>query len=69
MPISIADDVFDELVDIALRHQVAGLAIGNLLKDRSKANLKDTLPADVKGNLSGQPTREITTRLIARAYA
>lgn len=68
MPISVSDETFDELVDIALLHHIAGLSIGNLLKDRTKANLLDPLPDTVKGNLSGRPTREITTRLIARAY-
>jgi len=68
MPISVSDQTFDELVDISLRHHITGLSIGNLLKDRTKANLLDPLPDTVKGNLSGRPTREITTRLIARAY-
>ncbi len=69
MPIGLLDDAFDELLEVALRHRVTGLAIGNLLKDRSQAHLADDLPDDIKGNISGLPTREITTQLIARAYA
>lgn len=68
MPITISDEIFDELVEIALRHRIAGLSIGNLLKDRSKAQFLDPLPDTVKGNLGGGANREIATRLIARAY-
>ena len=43
-------------------------AIGNLLKDRKLANLKDPLPDSVKGNLSGLPNQGLSTELIRRTY-
>ena len=68
MPISIPAAEFDDLTDAILRHNVAGLAIGNLLKDRKLAKLHDDLPDAVKGNLSGQPNRELSTEHIRRTY-
>lgn len=68
MPISLDWDDFAKLLDVILRHRVAGVAIGNLLKDRTKAKLKDDLPHDVKGNLSGQPNKELATDMVRRTY-
>lgn len=68
MPINLSDKDFDELVDVIVAHRVAGVAIGNLHKDRQTAQLLDELPDDIKGNLSGVPTRQVTTKLIARTY-
>lgn len=68
MPINLPDKDFDELVNVIVKHHVAGVAIGNLYKDRQTAQLLDELPDDIKGNLSGVPTRQVTTELIARTY-
>lgn len=68
MPINLSTKQFDALLDTICAHRVAGVAIGNLHKDRKKAALSDELPATVKGNLSGVPTRDITTRLVRRTY-
>lgn len=68
MPINLPTQRFDELLDVIAEHTVAGVAIGNLLKDRTLAKLKDPLPDSVKGNLSGAPNKEITTGLVRRAY-
>ena len=68
MPINLPHDDFDTLLDVIAKHTVAGVAIGNLLKDRTMAKLKDPLPDSVKGNLSGKPNKEITTELVRRAY-
>jgi dihydroorotate dehydrogenase (fumarate) len=68
MPISMAINKFDALLAVIARHNVAGVCVGNLLKDRSKAQLKDELPKEVKGGLSGEPNREITTELVRYAY-
>lgn len=68
MPIDKPWDDFRLLLEVAVRHNVQGVCIGNLLKDRSKANLLDTLPDSVKGNLSGAPTREVSTKLIRNTY-
>lgn len=68
MPISLPTAGFDSLLAVIIRHSVAGVCVGNLLKDRKGARLKDDLPKEVKGGLSGKPTREITTELVRRAY-
>jgi len=68
MPINLPIEEFDVLLDVIATHSVAGVAIGNLLKDRKLAKLQDPLPDSVKGNLSGKPNKEITTELIRRTY-
>lgn len=68
MPINLSHANFDALLDVIATHTVAGVAIGNLLKDRTMAKLKDPLPDSVKGNLSGKPNKDITTELVRRAY-
>lgn len=59
---------FDELLKVISRHNVQGVTIANLVKDRLKVALKDELPDDIKGGLSGAPTRQPSTELIKRAY-
>lgn len=68
MPISLSWNDFRKLLDVIVAHDVQGVTIGNLLKDRSKAVLHDPLNEEVKGSLSGAPTRDISTRLIERTY-
>lgn len=68
MSISLSDEKFDALLEVIVRHKVRGVAIGNLLKDRNLAKLEDALPDSVKGNLSGKPNKEISTKLIRRTY-
>jgi dihydroorotate dehydrogenase (fumarate) len=68
MPINLPVEKFDALLAVIASHAVAGVAIGNLLKDRTMAKLKDPLPDDIKGNLSGAPNKEITTELVRRTY-
>lgn len=68
MPISLPDDQFDALTEVIIQHKVVGLSIGNLLKDRKLAKLKDELPDSAKGNLSGRPTRDLSTEHIRRTH-
>ncbi len=68
MPVSLPDQEFDALTEVVAKHKITGLAISNLLKDRTKVQLKDDLPATVKGNLSGAPTRDVSTHLIRQTY-
>lgn len=68
MPINLSLKEFDALLRVIVTHRVAGVTIGNLMKDRSKVKLKDPLPDSIKGNLSGRPTKELTTQLVARTY-
>lgn len=64
MPINLPWSEYKKLTDIAARHTVAGLTIGNLAKDRRA--VKGELPDSVKGNLSGKPTRQLSDALIKR---
>lgn len=68
MPIDLPWARFNELLIIASKHKVAGVTIGNLAKDRAKANIVDPLPATIKGGLSGRPTWELSNDLIRRTY-
>jgi len=68
MPISQPWRELRGLLEVILRHRVQGVAIGNLLHTRDKSKLKDELPDSVKGNLSGEPTRQISTELIRKTY-
>lgn len=68
MPINLPLAEFDALLDVIAAHTVTGVAIGNLHKDRRAVELKDVLPDEVKGNLSGAPARDITTELVRHTY-
>ncbi|HRF28788.1 MAG TPA: quinone-dependent dihydroorotate dehydrogenase [Candidatus Saccharibacteria bacterium] len=68
MPINLPKKEFDQLLKVITKHMVTGVTIGNLFKDRRAAKLEDVLPEYIKGNLSGTPTREVTTELIRHTY-
>ena len=68
MPISLEWSQFEALLQVIVEHNVIGVSIGNLLKDRSKAVLSDELPDTVQGNLSGAPCRGVSTDLIRNTY-
>jgi dihydroorotate dehydrogenase (fumarate) len=68
MPLHLPWPEFEELLAVANKHQVAGLTISNLAKDRGQAKLMDPLPETVKGNLSGRPTWELSNNLIRHTY-
>lgn len=68
MPISLKWPQFKRLLEVIVRHNVQGVAIGNLRHDREGAGIKDDYPKDTKGNLSGTPTRELSTGLIRKTY-
>jgi dihydroorotate dehydrogenase len=55
---------FEPMLDVVLRHNVQGLTIANLVKDRGSVVLKDPLSKSVKGGISGPPTRQRSTELI-----
>lgn len=68
MPVDLSWAATKALLDVIVRHDVTGITVGNLTKKRDKSKIKDTLPDEVKGGLSGAPLREQTTRLIRKAY-
>lgn len=59
---------FDELLEVLSRHNIQGVTIANLVKDRKGVPLKDPLSDDIKGGLSGLPTREQSVELIRHTY-
>lgn len=68
MPAHLPWPAFAGLLKVTARHQVAGVTISNLAKDRGQAQLMDPLPDSVKGNLSGKPTWELSNNLIRETY-
>ena len=68
MPIDKTDEEFAVLIDTILKHNVKGVTISNLFKDRANATLAETLPDSVPGNLSGKPTFDRSNQLIRIAY-
>ncbi|MFS8117876.1 MAG: hypothetical protein ACMG55_05205, partial [Microcoleus sp.] len=68
MPADLTWPDFDKLLVMASKHQVAGITISNLAKDRGQVKLMDLLPETVKGGLSGKPTWELSNNLIRETY-
>ena len=68
MPIDHQWPAFKRLLDVIVKHRVAGVTISNLAKDRSAAKLLDPLPDTVRGNLSGKPTWQRSNELIRQTY-
>lgn len=58
----------DSLLRVIVKHDIAGVTVANLLKDRSSPAIKDPLPASIQGGLSGLPTRATSDQLIRRIY-
>lgn len=59
---------FDALLSVIVRHDVQGITIANLVKDRASVKVADDLPKDVRGGLSGAPTRQRSTAMVRYAY-
>lgn len=66
MPSDLPWRTFKSLLDVILRHSIAGVTIANLVKHRN--HLKDELPPTVQGGLSGRPTWDTSNELIRRTY-
>lgn len=59
---------FDKLLRVIVRHNIQGVTIANLVKDRESVVMRDALTDDMKGGLSGAPTRDRSTALIRYTY-
>ncbi len=68
MPINLPWPEFKKLVDVALRFKVQALVIGNLNKNRNDPTIKEVIPENIKGSISGKPTRELSNNLISETY-
>jgi len=68
MPINLPYEEYDKILDTAVDHQISGVIIGNLNKDRSSYEISDPLDESMKGNLSGMPTQDLSNKLISRTF-
>ncbi len=68
MPCHLPWKEFKALLKVADKHNIQGVTISNLAKDRNQAKLMDPLPEKVKGNLSGKPTWNLSNDLIRQTY-
>lgn len=68
MPINLPWDKFDPLVETAIKHKITGVIIGNLNKDRNSEYITEDYPDDMRGGVSGLPTRELSNNLIRLTY-
>lgn len=70
-PIEISWADADPLVKIMIEHGVAGVIIGNLLKNRQSSTVNQAEVKTIqhlKGNISGKPTNKYSNQLIAKTY-
>jgi dihydroorotate dehydrogenase subfamily 2 len=65
MPIEKSDEEYKKMLDVILKHKIAGVIIGNLSKDRSNPalDLSEVNKYSV-GNFSGKPTWESSNHFI-----
>ena len=56
------------LLDVASKSKLSGITIGNLAKDRSSIDVRDTLTPEQRGNLSGRPCWHPSNELLARSF-
>lgn len=68
MPISTSWPEFKSLLDVIIRHKVAGIVIGNLNKNLHDPILQEKIPTGTKGGLSGRPTQTLSNKLISKTY-
>ena len=68
MPINLPWGDFDKLMKVNIKHGIDGVIIGNLNKDHEDPFVKDEMSADIKGGLSGLPTKHLCNNLIAKTY-
>ncbi len=65
MPSNLPWSDYRKLLDVIVAHNVAGVTVSNLRKNRDGIKVD----AKVKGNLSGKPTKQLSDQLIAKTYS
>lgn len=68
MPINESDESVKKMIDVILRHNIAGIIIGNLQKDRKNPAIHNEELKWDHGNFSGLPTQKRSDELIKLAY-
>lgn len=60
---------FKPLLQILVKYSfVKGVIISNLSKNRDSKLIKDNIPTDIEGNISGKPTWDLSNDLISKTY-
>ncbi len=68
MPINLTLDDFDKLLTIIVKYKADGVIIGNLTKVHDPNLIKDKIPENIKGGISGKPTEKLSNDLIAYTF-
>ena len=68
MPINLKWSEFNKLLIIIIKHKVQGVIIGNLTKVKDMNLIKDEIPNNIKGGISGKPTEKLSNELIGKTY-
>lgn len=68
MPINLPIQEFDKLIQVIVKYKINGVIIGNLTKVRDPQLIKDSIPENVKGGISGIPTQELSNNLITHTH-
>jgi dihydroorotate dehydrogenase len=68
MPINLNMQDFDDLLNCCIKYKIDGVVIGNLTKVRDTDLIKDEIPENVKGGISGMPTQKLSNDLISYTY-
>jgi dihydroorotate dehydrogenase len=68
MPINTPWKEFRHLLNVAVANKITGVVIGNLQKNHKDSSIKDVIPANVKGGISGKPTQKLCDSLISKTY-
>ena len=68
MPINLSWEEFDKLLETAINYEVGGVIIGNLNKNFQDETLKDKITENMKGGISGEPTKKLSNELISQTY-
>ena len=66
MPINLPWSDFDNLLKIVIKHNMTGVVIGNLNKD--KTGIKDKMTKKMVGGISGKHTEKLCNELIEKTY-
>lgn len=68
MPVDLPWAEFKKLLDVIVKHNIAGVTMANLTKRRDRVDFKEPLDDSIKGGLSGAPTRQLSTQLVRKTY-
>lgn len=59
---------FERLLSVIAQHNVQGVTVANLVKERDRVAVKDPLTDEIRGGLSGIPAQQHSLELIRHTY-